>query len=35
MALNAVKLFYGAAESKEGVRAFAEKRPPDFQKYVK
>ena len=35
MALNAVKLFYETEESKEGVRAFTEKRAPDFHKYVK
>ena len=35
MALNAVKLFYDTEESKEGVRAFTEKRKPDFHKYVK
>jgi 2-ketocyclohexanecarboxyl-CoA hydrolase len=35
MALNAVKLFYETEESKEGVRAFAEKRKPDFHSCVK
>ena len=35
MALNAVKLFYDTEESKEGVRAFTERRAPDFHKYVK
>jgi len=35
MALNAVKLFYDTEESKEGVRAFNERRTPDFHKYVK
>jgi 2-ketocyclohexanecarboxyl-CoA hydrolase len=35
MSLNAVKMFYDTDESKEGVRAFNEKRNPDFQKYVK
>jgi 2-ketocyclohexanecarboxyl-CoA hydrolase len=35
MALSAVKLFYDTEESKEGVRAFNEKRKPDFHKYVK
>jgi 2-ketocyclohexanecarboxyl-CoA hydrolase len=35
LSLNAVKLFYDTAESKEGVRAFSEKRKPDFHKYVK
>ena len=33
--LSAVKLFYDTEESKEGVRAFKEKRKPDFHKYVK
>ena len=35
MGLNAVKLFYETEESKEGVRAFTERRAPDFHKYVK
>ncbi|GAC1581491.1 MAG: 1,4-dihydroxy-2-naphthoyl-CoA synthase [Sphingomicrobium sp.] len=35
MALNAVKLFYETAESKEGVKAFSEKRKPDFHAFVK
>lgn len=35
LSLNAVKLFYDTEESKEGVRAFTEKRKPDFHKYVK
>lgn len=35
MALNAVKLFYDTEESKEGVRAFTEKRAPDFHAFVK
>lgn len=35
LALNSVKLFYDTEESKEGMRAFAEKREPDFHKYVK
>jgi len=35
LALNAVKLFYDTEESKEGLRAFTEKRKPDFHKYVK
>ncbi len=30
MGLQAVKLFYGTPESKEGVQAFKEKRKPDF-----
>lgn len=35
LALNAVKLYYDTEESKEGVRAFTERRKPDFHKYVK
>ncbi len=35
MALNAVKLFYDTEESKEGVRAFTERRTPDFHSFVK
>ena len=35
MALNAVKLFYDTAESKEGVNAFNEKRKPNFHAFVK
>lgn len=35
LSLNAVKMFYDSEESKEGVRAFNEKRAPDFHKYVK
>ncbi len=35
MALNAVKLFYDTEESKEGVRAFTERRTPDFPSFVK
>ena len=35
MGLNAVKLFYETAESKEGVKAFSEKRKPDFHAFVK
>lgn len=34
LALHAVKLYYATEESKEGVRAFKEKRKPDFYKYV-
>jgi 2-ketocyclohexanecarboxyl-CoA hydrolase len=33
MGMQTVKLFYGTQESKEGVRAFKEKRRPDFEKY--
>ena len=35
LALNAVKPFYETAESKEGVKAFIEKRKPDFHAHVK
>jgi 2-ketocyclohexanecarboxyl-CoA hydrolase len=35
MALNSVKLFYDTEESKEGMRAFQERRTPEFHKYVK
>ncbi len=35
LSLHAVKMFYDTEESKEGVRAFNEKRKPDFHKYVK
>jgi len=35
LALNSVKLFYDTEESKEGMRAFHEKRTPDFHNYVK
>jgi len=34
LALHAVKLYYATAESKEGVSAFNEKRPPDFYKFL-
>lgn len=30
LGLEALRLFYGTAESREGVAAFQEKRPPDF-----
>ena len=35
LGLQALKLYYDTEESKEGVRAFNEKRKPDFRKYVK
>lgn len=34
MALHAVKLFYATDESKEGVKAFNEKRAPDFHRFT-
>ncbi len=30
-----LKLFYESKESKEGVRAFNEKRKPEFRKFVR
>ena len=35
MGLYALKLFYDTEESREGVRAFQEKRAPDFRKLAK
>ncbi|MGZ5746818.1 MAG: 2-ketocyclohexanecarboxyl-CoA hydrolase [Caldimonas sp.] len=35
MGLYALKLFYDTEESREGVRAFQEKRAPDFRKHAK
>lgn len=35
LSLNAVKLFYETEESQEGVRAFGERRTPDFHRFVK
>jgi 2-ketocyclohexanecarboxyl-CoA hydrolase len=35
MGMELVKQFYGTEESREGVRAFKEKRKPEFRKYVK
>jgi hypothetical protein len=35
MGLYALKLYYDTEESKEGVKAFNEKRKPDFRKYAK
>lgn len=35
MGLQAVRMFYGTEESREGVNAFKEKRKPDFRKHVR
>jgi len=35
LGLQALRLYYDTEESKEGVRAFTEKRKPDFRRYVK
>ena len=35
MGLQALKLYYETEESKEGVRAFNEKRKPDFRRFTK
>jgi len=35
MGFEALKLYYGTEESKEGGRAFQERRKPEFRKYVK
>ena len=35
LGIQAVSLYYQTEESREGVRAFKEKRPPEFHKYVK
>jgi len=32
---TALKLYYDTEESREGVKAFQEKRKPDFRKYAK
>ena len=33
MGMQALSLYYGTEESKEGVKAFLEKRPPEFRKF--
>jgi 2-ketocyclohexanecarboxyl-CoA hydrolase len=35
MGMQALSMYYDTEESKEGVRAFNEKRKPDFRKYQK
>jgi 2-ketocyclohexanecarboxyl-CoA hydrolase len=35
LGLQALKLYYDTDESREGVKALQEKRPPEFRKYVK
>lgn len=35
LGMQALALYYGTAESQEGVNAFLEKRKPDFRKFVK
>jgi len=35
LGFSALKLYYTTEEAQEGARAFLEKRPPDFRKYVK
>jgi 2-ketocyclohexanecarboxyl-CoA hydrolase len=35
LGMQALKLYYDSAESKEGVASFLEKRKPDFRKYYK
>jgi 2-ketocyclohexanecarboxyl-CoA hydrolase len=35
MGMHAVSLYYDTEESKEGARAFREKRPPDFRRYAR
>jgi 2-ketocyclohexanecarboxyl-CoA hydrolase len=33
--MQALSLYYQSEESREGVRAFTEKRKPDFRRYAK
>ena len=33
MGMQALKMYYATEESKEGVRAFTERRKPDFRKH--
>jgi 2-ketocyclohexanecarboxyl-CoA hydrolase len=35
LGMQALALYYQTDESREGVRAFQEKRPPDFRKYIR
>lgn len=35
LGLQALSLYYNTEESKEGVKAFLEKRKPDFRKHLK
>jgi 2-ketocyclohexanecarboxyl-CoA hydrolase len=35
LGMQALKLYYDSAESKEGVASFLEKRKPDFRKFYK
>ena len=35
MGMHAVSLYYDTEESREGARAFREKRPPDFRRYAR
>jgi 2-ketocyclohexanecarboxyl-CoA hydrolase len=35
LGMQSLKLYYASEESREGVRAFTEKRKPDFRKFAK